>query len=170
LSQELVTFIILGTSERLKNIKIPKSSKTEQYIAANFKQNKNIVADIDSLVSSAKGNVIVFLPPSSIPNTKTKEVLKKIAMIDISAWGWFKFNEKRNDFIKNIKKISSQVRSIPNIEQGIYFSKRLYFSVGGMGECGSSPFKELAKRFYSRIDPQNPLPALIIRTKNVDIF
>ena len=31
-------------------------------------------------------------------------------------------------------------------------------------------FKEIAKRFYSRIDPQNPLPALIIRTKNLKIF
>ena len=29
--------------------------------------------------------------------------------------------------------------------------------------------KEIAKRFYSRIDPQNPLPPLIIRTNNINI-
>ena len=72
--------------------------------------------------------------------------------------------------ICNIKKISTQVRSIPDIEQGIFFNKRIYFSVGGIGKFGTSPFKELSKRFYSRIDPQNPLPALIIRSKNFNIF
>ena len=59
---------------------------------------------------------------------------------------------------------------LPDLEQGIYFSKSLYFSVGGIGSFGSSPFSEISKRFYSRIDPQNPLPALIIRTKNLNIF
>ena len=77
---------------------------------------------------------------------------------------------KKNDFLQNLKKISSSMSSIPNIEQGIYFSKRLYFSVGGIGRFGPSPFKEISKRFYSRIDPQKPLPPLIIRTKNLDIF
>lgn len=170
MSQELVTYIILGTSERLKGIKIPKSSKTEEYIQANLDKKNNFEKDIDNLVSSARGNLVVFLPPSSFPNKKSKEVLKKISMIDISTWGWFQFNEKKSHFLKNIKKLSSKVRSIPDIEQGIYFSKRLYFSVGGIGKCEQSPFKELAKRFYSRIDPQNPLPALIIRTKNIDLF
>ena len=91
-------------------------------------------------------------------------------MIDLSTWGWFKFNKNNNDMIQNIKKISASIRSIPNIEQGIFFTKRLYFSVGGIGKLGTSPFKEISKRFYSRIDPQNPLPALIIRTKNFNIF
>jgi hypothetical protein len=72
--------------------------------------------------------------------------------------------------IHNLKKISATIRSIPDIEQGIFFTKRLYFSVGGIGKMGKSPFKEISKRFYSRIDPQNPLPALIIRTKNFNIF
>ena len=42
-------------------------------------------------------------------------------MIDLSAWGWFQFNKKNNDIIQNLKKISSAMRSIPNLEQGIYF-------------------------------------------------
>ena len=90
-------------------------------------------------------------------------------MIDISSCGWFKLNNKNSDFIKGLKKISVTIKSIPELEQGIFFSKRLYFSVGGIGVLGRSPFKEIAKRFYSRIDPQNPLPPLIIRTNNIDI-
>ena len=76
-------------------------------------------------------------------------------MLDLSAWGWFRFKEKKN-FLQNIKKISTTLRNIPKLEQGIFFSKRLYFSVGGIGDFGSDPFKEISKRFYTRIDPQNP--------------
>ena len=66
--------------------------------------------------------------------------------------------------------MSTIVRSIPNLDQGIYFSKRLYFSIGGIGLFSGSPFKERSKRLYARIDPQKPLPALIIRSKNSDLF
>ena len=97
------------------------------------------------------------------------EALKKIALIGLSSWGWFEFNQARKNIMQNIKRVSTIVRSIPNLEQGIYFSKRLYFSVGGMGVFDSSPFSEISKRFYSRIDPQKPLPALIIRTKNLNL-
>ena len=170
MSQELITYIVLGSHERLRGLKIPSLSDQEEYIQANFTNNKLLEESLDRIIYSSKGNLIVLLPPSTLPNTKSKEVLKKISMIDQSSWGWFQFDERKNDFIQNLKKISSSIRSIPNIEQGIYFTKRLYFSVGGIGKFGISPFKELSKRFYSRIDPQNPLPALIIRTKNLDLF
>ena len=169
MNQELVTYIILGSAERLNKVKIPQSNKAEEFIPANFINKKDIQKDIDKLISSSKGNIIVLLPPSSIPNSKSKELLKKMSMIDVSSWGWFKFNDKKNDFINNLKKISSSISSTPDLEQGIFFNKRLYFSVGGIGKFGTSPFKEISKRFYSRIDPQKPLPALIIRTKNIAI-
>ena len=170
MNQELVTYIVLGSNQRLKNIKIPSPTKVEEYVPANFNDNNLIVKTIDSLVSNAKGNLVVLLPPSSIPNKRSKEILKKISMIDLSAWGWFQFNKNNNDIIQNLKKISSAMRSIPNLEQGIFFNKRLYFSVGGIGVFGNQPFKEISKRFYSRIDPQNPLPPLIIKTKNLELF
>ena len=170
MNQELITYIVLGSYKRLRGLKKQSLSDKEEYILANFTNNKSLEESLDKIISSSKGNLIVLLPPSTLPNTKSKEVLKKISMIDQSSWGWFQFDERKNNFIQNLKKISSSIRSIPNIEQGIYFTKRLYFSVGGIGKFGISPFNELSKRFYSRIDPQNPLPALIIRTKNLDLF
>ncbi len=170
MNQELITYIVLGSYERLRGLKKPSLSDNEEYVLANFTNNKSLEESLDKIISCSKGNLIVLLPPSTLPNTKSKEVLKKISMIDQSSWGWFQFDERKNNFIQNLKKISSSIRSIPNIEQGIYFTKGLYFSVGGIGKFGISPFNELSKRFYSRIDPQNPLPALIIRTKNLDLF
>ena len=170
MSQGLITYIILGSSDRLKGLKLPLSSKKEEYVLTNFSKKESFEKTLDNIIFNSKGNLIVLLPPSATPNQKSKEILKKISMIDQSSWGWFRYNDKKNDFIQNLKKITSSVRSIPNIEQGIYFTKRLYFSVGGIGKFGTSPFNEISKRFYSRIDPQNPLPALIIRTKNLDIF
>tara|TARA_B100001063_G_scaffold226449_1_gene236063 strand:- start:288 stop:800 length:513 start_codon:yes stop_codon:yes gene_type:complete len=170
LNQELVTYIVLGSYKRLKNLKLPSSNIFEEYLSANFSDESSLEKDLDELIANSKGNLIVLLPPSSFPNVKAKKALKKISMIDLSTWGWFKFNKNNNDVIQNLKKISASIRSIPDIEQGIFFTKRLYFSVGGIGKLGSSPFKEISKRFYSRIDPQNSLPALIIRTKNFNIF
>ena len=170
MNQELVTYIVLGSYERLKNLKLPSSNIFEEYLSANFSDESSLEKDLDELIANSKGSLIVLLPPSSFPNVKAKKALKKISMIDLSTWGWFKFNKNNNDVIQNLKKISASIRSIPDIEQGIFFTKRLYFSVGGIGKLGSSPFKEISKRFYSRIDPQNSLPALIIRTKKFNIF
>ena len=169
MSQGLVTYIVLGSEERLKTLKCPVSNKDEEYIFANFSNNISHEKKLDELVTNSSGCLIVFLPPSAFPNLKAKNALKKIAMLDLSAWGWFRLKDKKN-FLQNIKKISTTLRNIPKLEQGIFFSKRLYFSVGGIGDFGSDPFKEISKRFYTRIDPQNPLPALIIRTTNLEIF
>ena len=169
MSQGLVTYIVLGSEERLKTLKLPVSNREEEYLFANFSNNVSCEKKLDQLVTNSCGNLIVFLPPSAFPNLKAKNALKKIAMLDLSAWGWFRFKEKKN-FLQNIKKISTTLRNIPKLEQGIFFSKRLYFSVGGIGNFGSDPFKEISKRFYTRIDPQNPLPALIIRPTILEIF
>ena len=64
-------------------------------------------------------------------------------------------------------KLNTLLNKVPQLEQGIFFSKSLYFSVGGLGEISSNPFAELSKRFYLRLDPQNPLPSLTIRAKSL---
>ena len=169
MNQELVTYIVLGSESRLKNIKLPLANKYEEYLLANFSLDNSYQIQLDNLVTKSKGEVVVFLPPSSFPNIEAKEALKKIALIGLSSWGWFEYSLKRKNIIQNIKKITTLVRSIPDIEQGIFFTKRLYFSVGGSGSFSSETFSEISKRLYSRIDPQKPLPALIIRTKNLKL-
>ncbi|MDA8854328.1 hypothetical protein N9I57_01485 [Gammaproteobacteria bacterium] len=169
MNQELVTYIVLGSESRLKNIKLPLANKYEEYLLANFSSNASYQNQLDDLVTRSKGEVVVFLPPSSFPNIEAKEALKKIALIGLSSWGWFEYSLKRKNILQNIKKITTLVRSIPDIEQGIFFTKRLYFSIGGSGSFSSETFSEISKRLYSRIDPQKPLPALIIRTKNLKL-
>ena len=169
MSQELVTYIVLGSKSRLKGIKLPKNNRFECYLPLNFDSEKSIIKSLDELSTSSKGELIVLLPPSSYPNNTAKEALKKIALIGLSSWGWFEYSSKRKNFLQNLKKINTLIRSIPDLEQGIYFSKRLYFSVGGFDSVEPAIFSEISKRLYSRIDPQNPLPALIIRTKNLQL-
>ena len=169
MNQELVTYIVLGSESRLKNIKLPLANKYEEYLLANFSSNISYQNQLDDLVTRSKGEVVIFLPPSSVPNLEAKEALKKIALIGLSSWGWFEYSLKRKNILQNIKKITTLVRSIPDIEQGIFFTKRLYFSIGGSGSFSSETFSEISKRLYSRIDPQKPLPALIIRTKNLKL-
>jgi len=170
LSQELVTYIVLGSKSRLQGIKLPVNNKFEEYISLSFDSKNNIQEKLDQLITTSHGELIVLLPPSSFPNNIAKEALKKIALIGLSTWGWFQYNSKRKNLVQNIKKVNTLIRSIPDLEQGIYFSKRLYFSVGGFGSTEPNIFSEISKRLYSRIDPQKPLPALIIRTKNLQLY
>ena len=169
MSQELVTYIVLGSKSRLQGIKLPTNNKFEEYVSLNFDSKHKILEKLDQLITASQGELIVLLPPSSYPNNLAKEALKKIALIDLSSWGWFEYNSKRKNLVQNIKKVNTLIRSIPDLEQGIYFTKRLYFSVGGFGSTEPNIFSEISKRLYSRIDPQKPLPALIIRTKNLQL-
>ena len=169
MSQELVTYIVLGSKSRLQGIKLPTNNKFEEYISLNFDSKHKILENLDQLITDSQGELIVLLPPSSYPNSLAKEALKKIALIGLSSWGWFEYNSKRKNLVQNIKKVNTLIRSIPDLEQGIYFTKRLYFSVGGFGSIEPNIFSEISKRLYSRIDPQKPMPALIIRTKNLQL-
>ena len=89
--------------------------------------------------------------------------------MNVSAWGWFKFNKNRKNILQSLGKITTLISGVPSLEQGLYFSKRLYFSVGGVGSVGISPFSEISKRLQSRLDPQKPLAELSIRTKNLTL-
>ena len=119
MSQELVTFIVLGSKSRLKGIKLPVNNKFEEFVASNFNPDTSYKDQLDELITSSKGELIVLLPPSSFPNQEAKESLKKISLIGLSTWGWFEYSLTRKNIIQNLKKVSTLVRSIPDLEQGI---------------------------------------------------
>ena len=147
MSQELVTYIVLGSKSRLQGIKLPVNNKFEEYISLSFDSKNNIQEKLDQLITTSHGELIVLLPPSSFPNNIAKEALKKIALIGLSTWGWFQYNSKRKNLVQNIKKVNTLIRSIPDLEQGIYFSKRLYFSVGGFGSTEPNIFQKYQKDY-----------------------
>ena len=49
MNQELVTYIILGSAERLNKVKIPQSNKAEEFIPANFinKKDKDLLKNAE---------------------------------------------------------------------------------------------------------------------------
>ncbi len=167
MSQELVTYITLGSKVRLSKVKKFKVDEHEECIHLNYESS--IEQSLDEAITEAKGGLIVLLPPSSFPSIESREILKKISLVNVSAWGWFKHNSKRKNIAQNIGKITTFISGVPSLEQGLYFSRRLYFSVGGLGMIGNSPFSEISKRLQSRLDPQKPLSPLSIRTKNLKL-
>ena len=96
-------------------------------------------------------------------NPLTNETLKKMAMINYPVWGWFDISNREDPLSSSLKKINSILRTTPSIEQGIYFTKDLYFSIGGVGAFKDNYFSEISKRLYSRLDPQPPLLPLTYR-------
>ena len=92
--------------------------------------------------------------------------LKKMAMINYPVWGWFDLPNSEDKVSSNLKKLNTFIRTTPSIEQGIYFTKDLYFSIGGMGKFKADYFTEISKRLYSRLDPQKPLAPLTSRSSS----
>ena len=89
MSQELVTYIVLGSYQKLKKLKKFKIDSEEECIFLNFKEESSIILDIDSVIADSNGSLIVLLPPSSTPKKINRETLKKMAMISYPVWGWF---------------------------------------------------------------------------------
>ena len=51
MSQELVTFIVLGSKARLRGTKLPLDNKYEEYIHLNFDLKKDIQKNLDNLIT-----------------------------------------------------------------------------------------------------------------------
>tara|TARA_B100001057_G_scaffold17865_1_gene16518 strand:+ start:2617 stop:3126 length:510 start_codon:yes stop_codon:yes gene_type:complete len=166
---ELINYIYIGSNKRLNKLKLFKAEDFERITRLNFSNEKQIEHLLDSKIADFHGNIVVILLPGCIPNKDARLILKKIALINQLSWGWFDGSQKFVNMISEIKKISTYMTKSPNLEQGIFFSRELYFSLGGFGELKNFSFKEFSKRLYSRLDPQKPLPPLIIRAKKVQV-
>ena len=166
MSQELVTYIVLGSHSRLARLKKFKVENEEECIFLSFNDYASLVQTLDNVIADSSGSIIVLLPPSSIPKKKNRISLKKMAMINYPVWGWFDLPNSEDKVSSNLKKLNTFIRTTPSIEQGIYFTKDLYFSIGGMGKFKADYFTEISKRLYSRLDPQKPLAPLTSRSSS----
>ena len=166
---KLINYIYIGSEKRLSQLKLFKEESFEKVTKLNFSNEREIEDLIDSEIADFEGNIIVILLPGCVPSKDARFNLKKIGLINQLSWGWFDVSRKFIYMMSVIKKISSIVTKTPNPDQGIYFSRDLYFSLGGFGELNRFTFKEISKRLYSRLDPQKPLPPLIIRSKKVKV-
>ena len=107
MSQELVSYIVLGSSKHLANKKEIKTDSYEEFLKLNFENIDSFIKDLDIKIAESNGEIIVLLPPSSIPNKQTRLKLKKLASMPFPSWGWFKFNKFRKNIGQDFKKMSS---------------------------------------------------------------
>ena len=166
MSQELVTYIVLGSKSRLASLKKFKVDVNEECIFLNFNEYSSIVKTLDQVIADSKGSLIVLLPPSTVPKKHNRKTLKKMGMINYPVWGWFNSPNHDEKFISSLKKINTYIRNTPTIDQGIYFTKDLYYSIGGIGHFQSDYFVEISKRLSSRLNPQTPLSPLTFRSSS----
>ena len=167
MSKILVNYIYIGSFKRLEKLKFFKPLSFENITSIGFDTETELVDLIDKVIADSSSNLVVLLPPGTSPNKSSRESLKKMALINQLSWGWFKLNN--NKVLNKLKGIILSMNQIPTLEQGIFFSRDLYFSIGGIGKVTKSPFDEIGKRLYSRIDPQKPVPPLIIRSKKIGL-
>ena len=162
-----VSYIVVGSEDRLSKIKSYQIEDGTECILCPFPSLVELPSILDSKIAALDSKVISLIPVGAFPRKIARSQLLYFARSDHQFWGWYHFGNKFKGALQSIGKINTLLNKVPQIEQGIFFSKSLYFSVGGMGDSGSNPFEDLAKRFYLRLDPQKPLPSLTIRGKSI---
>jgi hypothetical protein len=162
-----VSYIIVGSRDRLSQIKSYQIEDGTECMLCPFSSLEELPAILDSKIAALNSKVISLIPVGAFPRKIARSQLLHFARSEYQFWGWYHFGSKFRGALQNVAKVNTFLNKVPHIEQGIFFSKSLYFSVGGIGDINSNPFAELAKRFYLRLDPQNPLPSLTIRGKSI---
>ena len=162
-----VSFIIIGSEERLSRVKSYQIEDGVECLLCPFLNIDELPSLLDSKIAELDSIAISIIPAGAFPKKNARQQLVHFSRSEYQFWGWYHFGNKFKGAIQNIGKINTFLNKVPQLEQGIFFTKSLYFSVGGLGEIKSNPFAELAKRFYLRLDPQKPLPSLTIRSKSL---
>ena len=162
-----VSFIIIGSKERLSRVKSYQIEEGVECLLCPFQSGKELPLLLDSKIADLDSSVISIIPAGAFPRKDARAQLVHFSRSEYQFWGWYHFGNKFKGAAQSIRKLNTFMNKVPQLEQGIFFSKSLYFSVGGLGDIGVNPFAELAKRFYLRLDPQKPLPSLTIRAKSL---
>ncbi len=162
-----VTYIIIGSKERLSKVKKYQIEEGVECLLCPFSSLKELPSLLDSKIAELQSEVISLIPAGAFPKKLARKQLSHFSKSKYQFWGWYHFGNKFKGALQSIGKLNTFFNKVPQVEQGIFFTKSLYFSVGGLGETGPNPFSELARRFYLRLDPQNPLPSLTIRSKSI---
>ena len=162
-----VSFIIIGSEERLSKVKSYQIEDGVECLLCPFLNIDELPSLLDSKIAELDSIAISIIPAGAFPKKNARKQLVHFSRSEYQFWGWYHVGNKFKGAIQNIGKINTFLNKVPQLEQGIFFTKSLYFSVGGLGEIKSNPFAELAKRFYLRLDPQKPLPSLTIRSKSL---
>ena len=162
-----VSYIIIGSKERLSRVKSYKIEEGVESLLCPFQSMAELPSLLDLKIAELDSQVISIIPAGAFPKKDARAQLVHFSRSEYQFWGWYHFGNKFKGAAQSIGKLNTFLNKVPQLEQGIFFSKSLYFSVGGLGDIGVNPFSELAKRFYLRLDPQNPLPSLTIRAKSL---
>ena len=162
-----VSYIIIGSKERLSRVKSYQIEDGVECLICPFHSREELPSLLDSKIAELDSRVISIIPAGAFPKKDARAQLVHFSRSEYQFWGWYHFGDKFKGAVQNIGKLNTLLSKVPQLEQGIFFSKSLYFSVGGLGDSGVNPFAELARRFYLRLDPQKPLPSLTIRAKSL---
>ena len=162
-----VSYVIIGSKERLSRVKSYQIEEEAECLLCPFHSLQELPSLIDLKIADLDSSVISIIPAGAFPRKEARAQLVHFSRSEYQFWGWYHFGNKFKGAAQSIRKLNTFLNKAPQLEQGIFFSKSLYFSVGGLGEGGDNPFAELAKRFYLRLDPQKPLPSLTIRAKSL---
>ncbi len=152
-SKKRVLYLVYGNKkdlERRQPYKVDEQSEFEFLFTNQGLDHKNL----SDIVHNTSANLIVLIKAGFFVRKCTRKFLSESAIHESFYWGFFSPNVNliRDFNMKELRKYFSK---------NIFFTKELFFAVGGFCENKNFNVGELIKRFSLQNDPQDSLDGLI---------
>ena len=112
-------------------------------------------SELNRLVMSATGEVLVFLPPDARASEDFPSVLADMVADTRAAWGWFRLAPKGcvRPWVARVLNGLARVRSVPEPEHGLWIDRRSLASLGGL-QPAAKPLRATAQMMRFKLPSQ----------------
>ena len=125
-----VSFIIIGSEERLSKVKSYQIEDGVECMLCPFLNIDELPSLLDSKIAELDSIAISIIPAGAFPKKNARKQLVHFSRSEYQFWGWYHFGNKFKGAIQNIGKINTFLNKVPQLEQGIFFTKSLIVDSG----------------------------------------
>ena len=118
-----VTYIIIGSKERLSKVKSYQIEEGVECLLCPFSSLEDLPSLLDSKIAELQSDVISIIPAGAFPKKLARKQLLNFSKSKYQFWGWYHFGNKFKGALQSIGKLNTFFNKVPQIEQGIFFTK-----------------------------------------------
>ena len=120
-----VSYVIIGSKERLSRVKSYQIEEGVECLLCPFQSIEDLPTLLDSIIAELNSSAISIIPAGAFPKKDARAQLFHFSRSEYQFWGWYHFGNKFKGAAQSIGKLNTLLNKVPQLEQGIFFSKSL---------------------------------------------
>ena len=102
-----VTYIIIGSKERLSKVKSYQIEEGVECLLCPFSSIEELPSLLDSKIAELQSEVISIIPAGAFPKKLAREQLLHFSKSKYQFWGWYHFGNKFKGALQSIGKLNT---------------------------------------------------------------